>query len=59
MLPYGAIKEIIAETGIHRNSITNFLAGKHNNYEVEKAILRKIAEIRKEREELLKEAGLL
>lgn len=59
MLPYGAIKEIVEETGLCRNSIYNFLKGKSNNPDIEKAILKKISRIKKEREKLLKEAGLL
>lgn len=59
MLPYGAIKEIIEESGFHRNTIYGFLKGKSQNPDVEKAILQKISKIKNEREELLKEAGLL
>ncbi len=58
-LPYGAIKEIMEDTGYCRTSIFNFLKGKNYNPEIEKVILQKITKIKRDREVLLKEAGLL
>lgn len=57
-LPHGYIKKIAKESGVTVASVQCFLRGKTKSQKIELAILRKIAELKEEREELLKRAGL-
>jgi predicted transcriptional regulator len=58
-LPHGTIKRVAEKAGVHNAAVSGFLKGRNQSLRIEFAILHVIAEIRKERERLMKEAGLL
>lgn len=59
MLPNGYQKKIAKDLGLQPSSICQFLSGKLNSSRIEVAVLKTIAELKREREKLLKDAGLL
>lgn len=59
MLPYGAQTEIANRIGTTSAAVCNFLKGRTNSWRIEKEVLKMIAREKKERESLLKAAGLL
>lgn len=57
-LPHGTIKRAAEKAGVHNTAVSGFLKGRNESLRIEFAVLKVIAEIRKEREQLMKEAGL-
>lgn len=57
MLPSGTQKIVAAKAGVSIASLNNFFNGRNDSWKIEKAILCVVAELRDEREELLKKAG--
>jgi hypothetical protein len=57
-LPHGAIKMVAKKAGVHSTAVSGFLKGKNQSLRIEFAVLQVISEIRKERERLIKEAGI-
>ena len=57
-LPHGAISEIAEMANVSQSLVSHFLSGRNSNLKIEYAILRYISKIRKEKNELLIEAGL-
>lgn len=53
-LPHGAQSEIANELGVSRSAIYQYLAGIRYNKRIEKAIVEKFEQVKKEREELRK-----
>lgn len=58
-LPRGYQKKIAGAIGVSPIAVSQFLAGKHASKRIEEAILKTIAELREERAELLRNAGML
>lgn len=58
-LPYGARIKISQKAGVSITSVHSFFSGRLKSERIEKAVLEYIADLRKERERLMKEAGLL
>ncbi len=58
-LPHGYQKKIADELGVHRVAVSQFLSGKIGSKRIEDAILKTIAELQRERNQLLKKAGIL
>lgn len=58
-LPHGYQKKIADELGITPISVAQFLARKNGSKQIEDAILKTIAELQTERNELLKRAGII
>ncbi|MDL2319907.1 hypothetical protein LJC45_02105 [Alistipes sp. OttesenSCG-928-B03] len=59
MLPFGAISIIADRAGVSRQSVHAYLSGKSRSQRIEDATLNYLAELRKERKQKLKKAGLL
>lgn len=59
MLPHGMMKIIAKKAGVTTMSVSYFLRGRNKSIRVEKALLEVLAELRMERERLMKDAGLL
>jgi len=57
-LPTNSFVEIARMANVSQPLVSSWFSGKSNNVQIEYAILRYISKIRKEREELLIEAGL-
>ena len=58
-LPYGYAAVISKKAGVNVMTVTNFFAGRSKNLKVEYAILKYLRELREEKENLMKEAGLI
>jgi hypothetical protein len=58
-LPYGARIKIAEKAGVSITAVHSFFSGRIKSERIEKTVLEYIAELRKERERLMKEAGLL
>ena len=58
MLPRGYMKFIAHKVGVTPMSVSHFLKGRNESYKIENAILDTIADLKKERAEKLKAAGL-
>ncbi len=58
-LPHGYQKKIADELGINKVAISQFLAGMSASKRIEDAILKTIGDLQRERNELLKEAGII
>jgi Bacterial regulatory proteins, lacI family. len=59
LIPYG-YKSVVAErAGVSRQSVTAFLNGKTCSKKIEDAVLDVLAELKTERENKLRKAGLL
>lgn len=54
MLPHGAQTEIANKLGITRSTVNQYLSGIRNSERIEKAIVEKYEEVKKEREDLRK-----
>ena len=57
-LPFGSGRKIAERAGVSPNSVTAFLKGRNKSYRIEKVVLEYIAELRAERKQLMKKAGL-
>jgi len=58
-LPHGYKKKVAEKAGVSTISVSNFFTGKNKSERIESAILEVIAELKKERKEKLRAAGLL
>jgi predicted transcriptional regulator len=56
-LPHGTVKRVAEKAGVHNTAVSGFLKGRNQSLRIEFAVLQVIAEIRKERERLMREAG--
>jgi hypothetical protein len=59
MLPYGTLKLVSERSGLSRMAVYDYFSGRTCSRRAESAVLEIIAELKKEREEKLKAAGLL
>jgi len=58
-LPRGYKKKIAERVGVSTISVSSFFSGKNNSERIENTVLEVIAELKKERNEKLRAAGLL
>lgn len=58
-LPHGTIKIVSERAGVTGQAVTNYLKGRNSSLRIENAILDIIAELKAERDNKLKKAGLL
>lgn len=56
-LPHGCVNRVAEKAGVHHTAVSAFLKGRNKSLKIEFAVLQVIAEIRQERERLMKEAG--
>lgn len=59
LLPHGAQVKIAQKLGVTPTAVSQFLQGKHGSERIENAVLDMIAELKAERENKLRKAGLL
>ena len=59
MLPHGAKNEIAIRAGVTRQAVSQFFSGRTRSRRIEDATLLYIAELKREREIKLRNAGLL